>query len=74
MESTIKWIIIEGIETLPPYNERVLIMLEEGILSVEQRRRGESFIYSDSTDSGSAIAWAELPDTTELYDLCNKLY
>lgn len=54
--------------TLPECDISVLILSEEGYFSVEKRNKGEDFIYSDTTDSGCAVAWAYL-DYDELFKL-----
>lgn len=70
MTNTINWNKIDpdNPTTLPEVNKSVLICSEEGYVSVEKRRKGEDFIYSDSTDTGCAIGWAYL-DFNEIYKL-----
>jgi hypothetical protein len=58
------WIKIneEDNTTLPEFGKEVLIVSEEGRISVEYRMHKENFIYSHQTDSGCAKYWMELPE------------
>lgn len=64
MKKKFYWIRIDEDDnnTLPEVGKEVLIVSEEGRMSVERRRNGNDFIYSDSTDTGVALFWMDLPD------------
>jgi len=57
--NVMEWINVN--DRLPEHGVEVLCISEEGRISVEERMKGQEWIYCDKTDSGNATHWMPLP-------------
>ena len=54
------WISIK--DMFPDKSCKILACSEEGVIGVEEFKKGDRSIYCDSTDSGYATHWMPLPE------------